>query len=168
MPVSLSRATTAGRGGRGLILRSDRVSCMYHIWGCYLCPGGPPCPTPYVSAGWDLGSVGSRCPIVLTPSRARTLALLSDFCSVSARASKRKPQKCKPKEYIKGERIELLENQAGVTHAGATPNRAAEPACRTPTLYFPAPDATVGSTETTSTEGCRSPWPMSPSHPHAL
>lgn len=128
MPVSLSRATTAGRGGRGLILRSDRVSCMYHIWGCYLCPGGPPCPTRYVSAGWDLGSVESRCPIVLTPSRARTLALLSDFCSVSARASKRKPQKCKPKEYIKGERIELLENQAGVTHACGSD---AQSRCRT-------------------------------------
>lgn len=72
MPVSLSRDTIAGCRGRRLILGSDQVSCMNHIWGCYLRSRDSPCPTWYVSAGWDSESVGSRRPIVLRPSRART------------------------------------------------------------------------------------------------
>lgn len=64
--------------------------------------------------------------------------------------------------------MELLENQAGVMHAGVMPNHAAELAHKILPQYFPAPDATVGSTKTTSTEGCHSPWLMSPSCPHPL
>lgn len=47
-------------------------------------------------------------------------ALVSDLHPAFAEASKRKPQKCKPEECIKGELTELpekLENQAGVMHA---------------------------------------------------